>query len=533
MRAWRMLALFAVMALPRALPAASPGHVLPDGTYAYVMSVNGSPYVTSTIVVRHGTGKIHIDERAVQNGLTIVTQRVVDPKTFATIGYRTDAGGVTPATIALTATTATVTQGASHLSIDALGAAPFLISDNLIAGFALVPATLHAAGANRLSIACLCMRNFVALAASVVPADEARPAGVPADDASEAISLEGQTLTFWYDRETFVVQAMDLPAQHLALTLRSYAARIARIAPIAPPTPVPLPPAHYTREHVTIVADDGVHLAGTLTMPVRANNRVPGFVLVHGSGCTDRDETIGPNKVFLQIANHLSNEGYAVLRYDKRSCGKSGGTFAVRSRLIADALDVVRFLRRQPGVDPHRIDVLGHSEGGELAPSIAILDGHIRGIVLMAPPARPLAQVSTEQVLRLAPRAQRAAVRQQQRAALARIRAGGSGNMPPAAAAWYRSEMDIDPAKIIATVPCPILILQGTRDIQVLPADLPRLVRAARAAHRNVTVDLLAGDDHLFIHLPGNERSTLSEYFVPSYLDPKLFSSIDAWLRTH
>lgn len=93
-----------------------------------------------------------------------------------------------------------------------------------------------------------------------------------------------------------------------------------------------------------------------------------------------------------------------------------------------------------------------------------------------------------------------------------------------------RSSFGIDPAVAIAKVPCPILILQGTKDIQVLAADTPRLVEAARAAGRNVTVVMLKGDDHLFINLPGDQTSTINEYFTPSYLDPALFTAIDTWL---
>jgi hypothetical protein len=264
-----------------------------------------------------------------------------------------------------------------------------------------------------------------------------------------------------------------------------------------------------------------------LTVPNSAATPLPGFVLVHGSGCNDRDETIGPNKIFAQLANRLSNDGYAVLRYDKRSCGKSGGTFPVRDRLIADARCAIAYLRSQPGVDPKRIYVLGHSEGGELAPSIAIADGRLRGIVLLAPPALPLEQILKQQLLREVSSADRAAMEKQVQAELDAI---ASGKKPSATNRWLRSSFGVDPAALIVRVPCPILILQGTKDIQVLPADTPRLVQAAQNAHRDVTVVMLQDDDHLFINLPADEPSTGGEYFTPSYLDPALFAAIEAWL---
>ncbi|MFY9720386.1 MAG: alpha/beta fold hydrolase [Candidatus Cybelea sp.] len=266
----------------------------------------------------------------------------------------------------------------------------------------------------------------------------------------------------------------------------------------------------------------------TLTTPQGAQVPVPGFVLVHGTGCDDRDETIGPNKVFAQLANRLSNDGYAVLRYDKRSCGQSGGSFPVRNRLIADARDAVAYLRSQPGVDPTRIYVLGHSEGGELVPSVAIQDGHLRGIVLLAPPALPLEQILMQQMLRNATGSDRIALAKEEKAELDAI---AEGKKSGESARWLRSSLGVDPVALIARVPCPILIVQGTKDIQVLPSDTPRIVRAATATHRNLTVDMLQGDDHIFIKLPADETSTGGEYFTPSYLDSALFTAIEAWLQ--
>ncbi|HTA38671.1 MAG TPA: alpha/beta fold hydrolase, partial [Candidatus Acidoferrales bacterium] len=199
----------------------------------------------------------------------------------------------------------------------------------------------------------------------------------------------------------------------------------------------------------------------------------------------------------------------------------------VRDRLIADARDAIAYLRAQPGIDPARIYVLGHSEGGELVPSIAIADGKLRGIVLMAPPALPLEKILMQQVLRQVAPADRVETERAEDAALKEIAAGKKTDPY---SLWLRSSFGIDPAAIVAKVPCPILILQGTKDVQVLAADTPRLADAARAAGRNVTVVLLPNDDHLFITIPADQPSTITEYFTPSYLDPALFNAIDTWL---
>jgi fermentation-respiration switch protein FrsA (DUF1100 family) len=146
---------------------------------------------------------------------------------------------------------------------------------------------------------------------------------------------------------------------------------------------------------------------------------------------------------------------------------------------------------------------------------------------LLAPPALPLEQILEQQLLRNVSNADRAATEKQVQAELDAI---ASGKKPSATNRWLQSSFGVDPAALIVRVPCPILILQGTKDIQVLPADTPRLVQAAQNAHRDVTVVMLQDDDHLFIKLPADEPSTGGEYFTPSYLDPALFAAIESWL---
>jgi hypothetical protein len=408
--------------------------------------------------------------------------------------------------------------------ITALPGSAFVVSENLIAGFAQIPATL--AHQKQISVACIC-GGFVAIPAAISKSPTPVPPGVPSADVAVTISLASVNVVLWYDPHSLVLDRAEVPAQEVVISLVSRSAAVEPLPPATAATPVPLPSPHYTSRDVTFAADDGVTLAGTLTFPDEVEKPMPGFVLVHGSGCHDRNEAIGPNHIFEQVANNLSNNGYAVLRYDKRSCGKSAGTFPVRDRLIADARDAIAYLRAQPGISPARIYVLGHSEGGELAPSIAIADGKLSGIILMAPPALPLEKIVMQQVLRAVAPADREKTEQAENAALKEI-TGGKKTDPYSL--WLRSSFGIDPAVAIAKVPCPILILQGTKDFQVLPADTPRLVDAARAAGRNVTVVMLPGDDHLFINIAGDQPSTIAEYFTPSYLDPAFFTSIDGWL---
>jgi pimeloyl-ACP methyl ester carboxylesterase len=502
--------------------------LLPNGTYHYETTIGGHTLGSSTILIRRDGGTLDVGESASFAGRTVISERKIHEASFANISYVADANGK-HLVLTFAGNDATLAADGQRTTIAAPAGMPFVVNENMTAGFALIPATIAKTGAKQVTLACLC-GSFIAIPARVTGRPTPPPQGVAPGDEGLSLELNGQTAMLWFHPRTFVLDRFELPAQELTIVLRSYSSVVTPLPKPATPAPLPLPSPRYSSHDVSIKADDGVTLAGTLTIPNVAATPLPGFVLVHGSGCNDRDETIGPNQIFAQLANRLSNDGYAVLRYDKRSCGKSGGKFPSRDRLIADARNAIAYLRSQPGIDPKRIYVLGHSEGGELGPSIAIADGHLRGIVLLAPPALPLEQILKQQLLRTVSGANRAAMEKQVTAQLDAI---ASGKKPSAENRWLQSTFGIDPVVLIARVPCPILILQGTKDIQVLPTDTPRLAKAAQDAHRDVTVVMLDGDDHLFIKLPADEPSTGAEYFTPSYLDPALFTAIETWLRSH
>ncbi|HYM85370.1 MAG TPA: alpha/beta fold hydrolase, partial [Pseudoxanthomonas sp.] len=158
----------------------------------------------------------------------------------------------------------------------------------------------------------------------------------------------------------------------------------------APPAPAAAPAADAGyREGEFPVGD----LHGTLAMPT-TTNKVPGVVLVHGSGPQDRDETIGPNRPFLDIARGLAERDIAVLRYEKRSKARpqdfANGQYTMDEETTNDAVAAVAALRATPGIDPDRVYVLGHSQGGMLAPRIAERSGKVAGLILLAAPARSL-----------------------------------------------------------------------------------------------------------------------------------------------
>ncbi len=128
-------------------------------------------------------------------------------------------------------------------------------------------------------------------------------------------------------------------------------------------------------------------LAGTLTLP-RSEKPCPAILLIAGSGPIDRDETVFGHKPFLVLADHLTKQGFAVLRVDKRGVEQSTGNYDVATTedFAADALVGVEYLKTRKEVDTKRIGLIGHSEGGLIAPMVAVKSNDVSFIVLMAGP---------------------------------------------------------------------------------------------------------------------------------------------------
>jgi alpha-beta hydrolase superfamily lysophospholipase len=510
----------------------------PDATYSYTIDLAGAPIANSTVAIASRAGDIVVTENASSSmpHFTAATTTTYDAATLHVIGYRADFAlprGAQHTDVTMKPGAFTVTVPGQSVDIAADPSAPLeLIGDNLCGTTALVPAVLHATGARTFTLAVLA--GGKAIVATVVPGDAPeRPAHVPASDAHLTLELAGLREIYWYDPVTFVVHEVDVPAQQASFTLTGTTSPGAAVAtPAPPPSPLPLPFPHFSSRDVRFTSAGGAVLAGTITVPDRGRAPFPAVVLVHGSGPENRDEAIGPNPIFLQLANALSNAGYVVLRYDKRGVGEStggehGGT---RDELLADVRAAVAFARARSAVDARRVFLLGHSEGGELVPSVAARDPRIAGIVLLAPPALPLWRISTEQTLAGVPPPDRAAARSDEAAALEKLRRSSDVRN-----AWYRSSMDVDPIVDIRRVRSPILILQGAGDAQVLPADLPRLVNAARATNRDVTVRTFAGDNHLFEAIVGPQPQTpaaaLHQYLtVPARIDERVLHTLIAWL---
>jgi alpha-beta hydrolase superfamily lysophospholipase len=277
-------------------------------------------------------------------------------------------------------------------------------------------------------------------------------------------------------------------------------------------------------------------------MPV-GESRVPAVVLVHGSGPLDRDATVGPNRIFKDLALGLASNGVAVLRYEKRShrhALRMASTWpvTVRDEVIDDVLAAVALLRRSARIDPARVFVLGHGLGGTLAPRIAEADPSLAGLVVLAGSAKPIEQAVVEQTRYLitadgqlteAEREQLMTVERLAGAVRALTDADAMrtellGGAPPS---YWLDLRGYDPPALASRVAQPFLVLQGERDYQVTMADFARW-QAALGSRANVTLRSYPGLNHLFMQ--GAGPSLPDEYFRSGFIDGGVVADIASWI---
>ncbi len=300
----------------------------------------------------------------------------------------------------------------------------------------------------------------------------------------------------------------------------------------------PKAPFPYSVEEVAFEnTADGVHLEGTLSIPPGPGPH-PAALLISGSGPQDRDETIMGHKPFLVLADHLSRAGIAVLRVDDRGVGGSTGSVAqsTGADFARDAAAGLAMLRSDPRLDANRIGVIGHSEGGVIGPRVAAADPKLAFVVMMAGTGVPGDQVVREQAVELvrasgASEAQIDAVRVQQDATIDAILAAKTveearAGVPAQAAAsisrWFMDFIAYDPAPALKAVRCPVLVLQGDLDLQVLPEQNLPAIRAALEGNDRVRVVRFPGLNHLFqtakTGLPA-EYAVIEQTLAPEVLD--------------
>jgi pimeloyl-ACP methyl ester carboxylesterase len=328
---------------------------------------------------------------------------------------------------------------------------------------------------------------------------------------------------------------LDMPAANLRL-IRSELAGVATRSQ----------PVRNRADTDVIMPAEGFSLAGTLTMP-QALGRLqhPAVVLVGGSGSVDRDEVVAGIPIFAQLAGALADQGFVVLRYDKRGVGQSGG----RNERVTlqdyadDLITTVKWLGKRKDIDPRHITVAGHSEGGAVAMLAAAREKKIASIILIAAPGTAGSELILEQqrhVLDLlaTPDAERQSkIELQKQIQAAVITDKGWESIPPdlraqADSPWFRSLLLFDPAKVMPKIKQPILIVQGELDKQVIPRHADALAELARARKKAGPVEVvrLPGVNHL---LARAETGEVSEYgaLPDKSVTPAAAKAMVEWLK--
>jgi hypothetical protein len=304
----------------------------------------------------------------------------------------------------------------------------------------------------------------------------------------------------------------------------------------------PKKPYPYLDEEVTYQnAKGGFTLAGTLTMP-QSGQPFPAVILITGSGQQDRDESVFGHRPFLILADYLTRRGIAVLRVDDRGVGGSKGdaSQATSADFAQDVLAGIKYLKTRKEIDPQRIGLIGHSEGGIIAPIVATQSSDVAFIVLMAGTGVPGDVIVEKQIANLLkitgadqaaidaavrnrqrvheiikaetdPNSTKdkigkiikesiAALSEQEKQALQSSEAAVDAQAQAAVSPWFRFFIRHDPKTALRQVKCPVLAINGELDKQVLPAEnLPAIEQALReGGNSHFTVKELPGLNHLF-----------------------------------
>ena len=321
----------------------------------------------------------------------------------------------------------------------------------------------------------------------------------------------------------------------------------------------PVKPYPYKEEEVTYKNPGAnIELAATVTIP-EGKGPFPAVLLMAGSGPHDRDETLMGHKPFLVLADYLTRKSIVVLRADKRGVGKSGGDYshAVMADFASDADAGVAYLKTRVDVDPHRIGLVGHSEGGVEAPMSAAHNPDVAFVVMMAGTGVPGDQLLPEQMRRLEEAAGKSKDEIDKDVAVQRdilaivekdkddaaldkdLREKLAGKVPDAqmgmqikavSSPWFRGLLQYDPAPTLSQLTCPVLVLNGEKDVQVPPEqNLPPIRKALETGgNKNFEIDELPGLNHLFQTAKTGGIGEYSE--IEETMSPVAMEKVASWI---
>lgn len=336
----------------------------------------------------------------------------------------------------------------------------------------------------------------------------------------------------------------------------------------------PKPPYPYREEQVVVEnARAGVRLAGTLTLPQGAGP-FPAALLISGSGPQDRDETIFGHKPFRVLADYLTRRGIAVLRLDDRGVGASTGNFAAATSqdFAGDAAAALAYLRGRKEVRADRVGLIGHSEGGIIAPMVAVQHPGVAFLVLIAAPgmtgeeilyaqgqailkasgappealaAQRALQAKLFQIVKTEPDRAAAEAKLREVVTEAARATTPDGKLPEGAdvqinaqiqavlSPWFRFFLTHNPVPVLKQVRVPALAITGEKDLQVPPDENLRAIEEALKAggNKDIKVVEMPGLNHL---LQTAQTGLVAEYAtIEETMAPAALKVIGDWIVAH
>ena len=288
----------------------------------------------------------------------------------------------------------------------------------------------------------------------------------------------------------------------------------------------------------------GLVIPGTICLPhdASATHKVPLVVLVAGSGPQNRDEEIGPNKPFFDIAEGLAANGIATLRFDKRTMAFpqwfTPQNTTVENEFVLDSVNALKFAATLPEVEPSQVFLLGHSLGGSLAPAIAERAGNVRGVIVLAGSIRPMDELIYRQTSEAMQRAGKTQAEidstvAQLKAAFASIRGGtakDTDTLMGAVSGYWRDLLARDLAGDYRKLSVPVLVLQGGKDIQINRDDFDQILQALNGKPKGTVESHYFPDlNHFFIPVVGTP--TGAEYLQPGHVSQDVIKAISDWVH--
>jgi pimeloyl-ACP methyl ester carboxylesterase len=341
-------------------------------------------------------------------------------------------------------------------------------------------------------------------------------------------------MNIWGDENGRLLR-LTVPAQNIDVAREDIASVAARQVVIS-----------RSNDEPVRIPSNGFSLAGTLSKPAGASATPrPAVILTGGSGPADRDGLAFGIPTLGELAGALADAGFIVVRYDKRGIGQSGGR--PESASLADFSDdqraAMKFLSSRKDVDPKRIAVAGHSEGGLVSLLSAAKDKRIAAVVLIATPGISGSELVLAQQQHLLSQSNLPDAERQKRIDLQKRinRAAMTGQGLDALSpdirrqidnAEFQSLLNTDPAKLIPDVRQPILVVQGELDTQVPPANADRLEAIARTRKQPAPVDVVKvpGINHLLVPATTGE---VDEYATlpDKHISPAVSTAVVDWLK--